>query len=79
MSDIYLERLQIMQEFQVIIEKGIYLECRLGNNQVINLYKIDSHYAVTYYCKKKKLITKIDWHKTLTEEQKNMFSLNVDN
>ena len=77
MSDIYLERLRIMREFQLIIEKGIYMGCKIKEDEIANLYRINTHYAITYFCTKKKLITKIEWHKTLSEQQKVMFSLDA--
>jgi hypothetical protein len=53
----------------MIVEKGIFLGTKYTKTQVINLYRVDSIYAVMYYSLKNRIVTKIDWERELSADQ----------
>ena len=72
MSDLWTRRLMIIREFEKVVERGVFLGANSVEDKVVNLYKVDSKYAVTRYCLHNSVLEDIEWRDSLTEDLKGM-------
>ena len=71
------ERIQLLTQFRLVIEKGQFLGSDFTNDETINFYKVDSLFAIMYYSVKDRVINNIEWCDSLAKERQELLTYSI--
>ena len=68
------DRILILEQFCMIIEEGIFLGSKIIQDEIINIHKVNSMFAVVHYSTRNRIVNHIDWCKSLSKEQEEVLT-----
>jgi hypothetical protein len=74
MQDLWNKKVRVIREYEKVYEDGVLLATRLVKGEVVNLYKVGSRYAITYYSPNDIDTREVEWLESLTMELQSMIS-----
>lgn len=74
MQDLWNKKVRVIREYEKVYEDGVLLATRLVKGEVVNLYKVDSRYAIIYYSPNDSDTREVEWLESLTMELQSMIS-----
>lgn len=63
------KRLQILEQFCMIIERGELLGSKVTEQSIINIHRVDPEFAIVHFSRKKRMIDGIRWACKLSDEE----------
>jgi hypothetical protein len=71
-QDLWKKKIRVIREYEKVFENGVLLAARLVKGEVVNLYKVDSKYAIIYYSPHDSDTREVEWRESLTKELQSM-------